>query len=88
VDLLARALSLVRDAGFEVGNLDATVIAERPRLAPHIPAMRERIADALSVDAARVGVKATTHEGLGALGRGEGVAAMAVVLVEEMGKAN
>ena len=83
LDLLARALALVRDAGFEVGNVDATVIAERPRLAPHRPAMRERIAEALGIEAARVNVKATTNEGIGAIGRGEGIAAMAVAVVEE-----
>jgi 2-C-methyl-D-erythritol 2,4-cyclodiphosphate synthase len=83
VDLLSHALALVRAAGFEVGNVDATVIAERPRLAPHIPAMRERIAATLGVEAARVSVKATTHEGLGAFGRGEGIAAMAVAAVRE-----
>jgi 2-C-methyl-D-erythritol 2,4-cyclodiphosphate synthase len=84
LDLLRRASALVREAGFEVGNVDATVIAEGPRLAPHISAMRERIAAALGVDARRVSVKATTHEGLGSLGRGEGIAAMAVALVGEM----
>ncbi len=83
-DLLGRAIALVREAGFEVGNVDATVIAEGPRLAPHVPAMRERIAAALGVDAGRVSVKATTHEGLGALGRGEGIAASAVALVREV----
>jgi 2-C-methyl-D-erythritol 2,4-cyclodiphosphate synthase len=83
LDLLSHALALVRAAGFEVGNVDATVIAERPRLAPHIPAMRERIAATLGVEAARVNVKATTHEGLGAFGRGEGIAAMAVAAVRE-----
>ena len=81
--LLARALTLVRDAGFEVGNVDATVIAERPRLAPHLPAMRERIAEALGVEAARVNLKATTNEGIGAIGRGEGIGAMAVAVVLE-----
>ena len=84
LDLLGRALALVREAGFDVGNVDATVIAERPRLAVHIPAMRERIARALGVEAGWVSVKATTHEGLGALGRGEGIVAMAVVLLSEM----
>ena len=83
VDLLHRALAIVRVAGFEVGNVDATVIAEVPRLAPHIPAMRERIAAALGVDAGRLSVKATTQEGLGALGRGEGIAAMAAATVED-----
>jgi len=86
LDLLARALALVRDAGFEMGNVDATVIAERPRLAPHLPAMRERIAEALGIEAARVNVKATTNEGLGAIGRGEGIGAMAVAVVEETGE--
>jgi len=83
LDLLARTLALVRDAGFGITNVDATVIAERPRLAPHIPAMRERIAQALGIDTQLVNVKATTNEGLGALGRGEGIAAMAVVLLRE-----
>ncbi len=86
LDLLARALALVRDAGFEVGNVDATVIAERPRLAPHLPAMRERIAEALGIDRGRVNVKATTNEGIGAIGRGEGIGAMAVAVVEEAGE--
>ena len=86
LDLLAPALALVREAGFEVGNVDATVIAERPRLAPHRPAMRERIAEALGIEAVRVNVKATTNEGLGAIGRGEGIGAMAVAVVEETGE--
>ena len=84
LDLLARTLALVREAGFDVENIDATVIAERPRLAPHIPAMRQPIAEALGIAAGRVNVKATTHEGLGAIGRGEGIAAMAVVLLKEL----
>jgi 2-C-methyl-D-erythritol 2,4-cyclodiphosphate synthase len=83
VELLKRVLALVRDMGFDVGNVDATVIAEKPRLASHLPAMRERIAAALEVEAARVNVKATTHEGLGAVGRGEGIAAMAVAALSE-----
>lgn len=86
VDLLARAVALVREAGFEVGNVDATVIAERPRLAPHVGAMRERIAAALGIEAGRVNVKATTNEGIGAIGRGEGIAAMAVAVVREVGE--
>jgi len=84
LDLLARTLALVREAGFEVGNVDATVIAERPRLAPHLAAMRERIAEVLGIDAARVNVKATTNEGIDAIGRGEGIAAMAVAVVREL----
>ena len=84
LDLLARTLSLLREAGFAVENVDATIVAERPRLSPHIPSMRERIAEALSVEARRVNVKATTNEGLDAIGRGEGIAAMAVVLLKEL----
>lgn len=83
LDLLARALALVREGGFEVGNVDATVIAERPRLAPHLPTMRERIAEALGIDASCVNVKATTNDGLGAIGRGEGMAALAMAVVSE-----
>ena len=83
LDLLARALEMVREAGFAAGNVDATVIAERPRLAEHVPAMREVIAKALGIEAGLVNVKATTNEGIGEIGRGEGIAAMAVVLLRE-----
>ncbi len=81
--LLSRTLTLLREAGMEVESLDSTVIAERPRLAPHLPAMRERIARALAISPTRVNVKATTNEGLGAIGRGEGIAAMAVALLND-----
>ena len=84
--LLARALALVSEAGFAVKSVDSTVIAERPRLAPHLPAMRKRIAEALGIEAERVNVKATTNEGIGAIGRGEGIAAMAVAVVREAGE--
>ena len=66
----------------EVGNIDATVVAEAPRLAPHIPRMIGNIAADLGVAPARVSVKATTSEGLGLVGRGEGIAALAVALLE------
>ena len=79
--LLARVNGLVRARGWAVGNVDATVVAERPRLAPHVAGMRERLAAALGIGIDAVSVKATRHEGLGALGRGEGMAAMAVVLL-------
>ena len=65
-----------------VVQCDITVIAEEPRLAPHRTAMRERIAALLAIDVGAVGVKATTNEGLGFLGRGEGIAALAVALLE------
>lgn len=68
--------------GAAVANVDATVVAEAPRIAPHVPAMREALARALGVKAERVSIKATTNERLGALGREEGIAALAVALVE------
>ncbi len=64
-------------------NVDATVIAERPRLAPHIAAMRQRIAQTLGLEESKISVKATTNEGLGEVGRGLGIAVMAVALLEE-----
>ena len=81
-ELLRRVRDLLREQGWRVGTIAATVIAERPRLAPYIPAMERIIAADLEIEEARVNVKATTHEGLGALGRGEGIAAMAVALIE------
>ena len=75
----------IREAGLEVGNLDLTVLAEAPRLAGHRDAMREAIAAALSIDPARVGLKATTLEGLGSLGRSEGIACHAVALLHRAG---
>jgi 2-C-methyl-D-erythritol 2,4-cyclodiphosphate synthase len=75
-----RAVSLARERGYAVGNVDATVVAEAPpRLMPHAPAMRERMSGLLEVPVSEVSVKATTAEGLGALGRGEGMSCVAVV---------
>jgi 2-C-methyl-D-erythritol 2,4-cyclodiphosphate synthase len=70
-------------AGYDIGNVDVTVVAETPRLAPRVDAIRRRLAEALAIDASRVSVKATTTDGLGAIGRGEGLAAMAVALLTE-----
>lgn len=84
-DSLALAIEVakrIRAAGFEIGNVDATVIAERPKLAPHIPLMRQRIAAALSVAMDAISVKATTEEGLGFSGKKEGIAAHAVCLLQ------
>jgi 2-C-methyl-D-erythritol 2,4-cyclodiphosphate synthase len=80
--LLRRVLSLLREQGLAVGNVDVTVVAQAPRLAPHIPAMRANLAGDLQVDASRVNVKATTTEGMGFTGRAEGIAAHAVALLE------
>ena len=78
--LLKKTAELVRSRGYTIGNVDATVLAQRPKLAPYVPSMMENIAAALGVDVERVSVKATTEEGLGFTGSGEGIAAHAVVL--------
>lgn len=79
--LAAEVAKRVRAAGFSICNVDATVLAQRPKLAPHIPAMRENIARALGLPVTAVSVKATTEEGLGFTGTGEGMAAHAVCLI-------
>lgn len=79
--LLTEVMRRVGAAGYRVGNLDATVIAQAPRLSGHIEAMRSRLAELLGCDADRVNVKATTTEGMGFTGRGEGISAHAVVLL-------
>ncbi len=79
--LLRRVMTLVREAGYRVGNLDATVIAQAPKMAPHIAVMATNIAADVGVEVGVVNVKATTTERLGFAGRGEGIAAEAVVLL-------
>jgi 2-C-methyl-D-erythritol 2,4-cyclodiphosphate synthase len=81
-DFLRKALELARDAGWNVVNIDSTVRTERPKLAPYIQHIRERIAEIVGLDASAVSVKAKTSEGLDAVGRGEAMAASAVVLLE------
>jgi 2-C-methyl-D-erythritol 2,4-cyclodiphosphate synthase len=81
LDLLSRIAALVREEGWRVLSCDMTLIAEAPRLAPYRERIRARVAATLGVAPEVVGVKATTNEGLGALGRGEGMAALAVVLL-------
>ncbi len=82
LDLLRRAVGLVSGKGYRVINVDATVIAEAPKLAPHVNAMRAALAEALGVETDAVSVKATTADRLGAIGRGEGIAALAVALLD------
>ncbi len=81
LDLLRRAVELVRAQGLEVGNVDATVILERPKLAPHVDAMRATLAGVLGVTVDRVSIKGKTNEGVGELGRGEAIAVHAIALV-------
>ena len=80
--LLAAVMDLVRGRGGRLVNVDATVLAQAPKLAPFLPEMAKRLADTLGIDADAVSVKAKSPEGLGLLGRQEGIAAMAVVSVE------
>src|SRR5918993_402570 len=75
--LLREVVRLVREAGWAPGNVDATLLAEAPRIGPHVPVMRERIAACLGLSPSAVSVKATTNEGMGSIGRGEGIAALA-----------
>lgn len=83
LQLLRHVMGLASAKGFAIGNVDATVVAQRPKLAPHIPLMRDNIAAALGAGSDRINVKATTTEELGFTGRREGIAAYAVVLLEE-----
>ena len=80
--LLGHVMALVRERGATLVNVDGTVLAQAPRLAPHLPEMAKRLADVLGIPTGRVSVKAKSPEGLGLLGRREGIAAMAVVSVE------
>lgn len=84
VELLKKVRDVLQEHGWKPGNLDATVIAQRPKLAPYIDTMRKQIADALETDVGSVSVKATTEERLGFTGSGEGIAAHAVCLIERV----
>ena len=83
IKLLRHVCAVLRENGYHVGNVDCTVIAQRPKLAPHIADMRQILADAMGVEISRVSVKATTEEKLGFTGEGLGIAAHAVALIEE-----
>jgi 2-C-methyl-D-erythritol 2,4-cyclodiphosphate synthase len=82
LEIVRRAAAIVVAQGGRIVNIDSTVIAEAPKVGPHLSAMRANLAEALGIDEKRVGVKATTNERLGSIGRREGIAAMAVVSVE------
>ena len=85
LELLGEVMRALREAGYELGNVDSTVIAQRPKLAMHIELMRGNIARAAGVDAAQISVKATTEEKLGFTGEGAGIAAHAVALIHTRG---
>lgn len=82
MELMREVAVRLRVRGFRIGNIDSTVTAQAPRLMPHIPEMRRRIAEALGVDTAQISVKATTEEGLGFTGEGRGISAYAVSLLD------
>jgi len=88
IELLNKAFLKVAEAGFQLVHADVTVIIEKPKLAPHLDAMEERLAGALLVGSGHVSVKAKTNEGMGWIGRGEGVAVMAVATLQEPGSAS
>lgn len=81
IELLKAVNALIHDEGWQIGNIDATILAQKPKLAPFIPQMRQRIAEAVGCDITQVSVKATTEEKLGFTGSGEGMAAHAVALI-------
>lgn len=83
--LLKRTVDLLKEKGYAIGNIDATVCAERPKLNPHIPAMAETLAHCMDVPANAINIKATTTEKLGFVGHKEGMAAYAVALIEKIG---
>ena len=82
IEILKHVSTLLAEKKARVLNIDATIIAEEPKIAPHVSAMRKKIADAIDISESNLSIKATTNEKLGAIGRGEGIAAMAVATVE------
>lgn len=82
--LLEHVGKLLSDHGYKIGNIDATIIAQKPKMRPHIDQMRDNISNALKIRPEQVGVKATTEEGLGFTGSGEGISAHAVCLLEQI----
>ena len=81
IKLLEEVGRLINEAGYKIGNIDATIIAQKPKMAPHINLMRENIADALNTDIKNINVKATTEEGLSFTGREEGISSQAICLL-------
>ena len=86
VKLLVHVAGLLKENGYAVGNIDATIIAQKPKMAPHIPKMRENIAKALGIEISQLNIKATTEEGLGFTGQGEGISSQAICSLYRIGK--
>ena len=84
VKLLVHVAGLLHEHGYEVGNIDATIIAQKPKMAPHISQMRKNMAEALGITESKINVKATTEEGLGFTGSGEGISSQAICLLTEI----
>lgn len=85
IELLRHVVGLLRAERFRILNADVTVVCEAPRIGPHVPAMRQTLAEVLGVEVERVSVKGKTNEGMGWIGRGEGIAALAVATIERVG---
>lgn len=81
IELLKEVGKLIYDNGYKISNIDSTIIAQKPKMAPHIPQMRENIANALNIDIDQINVKATTEEGLGFTGEGQGISSQSICLV-------
>ena len=84
VKLLVHVAGLLREHGYEVGNIDATIIAQKPKMAPHISQMRKNMANALGILESKINIKATTEEGLGFTGTGEGISSQAICLLTDI----
>jgi 2-C-methyl-D-erythritol 2,4-cyclodiphosphate synthase len=82
LDFLRHVCGLLEECGYSISNIDATIMAERPRMAPHIPSMKTALAEAMNIGDSLISIKAKTNEGLDAVGRGEAIAALAVALIE------
>lgn len=83
VELLKHVCGLLDEHGYKIGNIDATIIAQKPKMAPHIPTMRENVAKALNIQVDQINIKATTEEGLGFTGEGLGIASNAICMIEK-----
>ncbi|MBI2857615.1 MAG: 2-C-methyl-D-erythritol 2,4-cyclodiphosphate synthase [Chloroflexi bacterium] len=84
INLLENVRGMLRQEGYTIVNVDATLVAERPKVSPYIAMMKKRLSEAMDIPEAAIGIKATTNEGIGFVGRGEGIAAIAVALIDRV----